>query len=102
MIAPAEGDVGEAVDEDDGATIGSGGRSRAIDVAVSFPVEVGGAELDAGIMEGFELVGVGHGGVGVAEERVECWRRGGGGCGMNTAGGGMKVVVRRMSSEELL
>ncbi len=72
LIAPAERHVGEAVDEDNGAAVRDGGRARGVDVAVGFTVEVGGAELDARVVEGFELVGSSHNGVGVSEERMEC------------------------------
>ena len=85
LVAPAERDVGEAMDEDDGASVGGRCRARRVDVAIGFAVEVGGAQLDAGVVEGFELVGIGHDGAGIAEEGVEQRRRGGWGCGRRNA-----------------
>ena len=66
---------------------------------------MGGAELDAGVVKGFEFVGASHDGVGIAEEGVECWRRGEWSCGRrvnDSGGGGTEVVVGRLSPEEML
>ena len=71
MIAPSEGEVGEAVHEDDGAAVGGVGGTWAENVAVGAAVEVGGAELNARVVEGLDFVEVGrHAGGGVSEERV--------------------------------
>ena len=60
MIAPAEGHVGEAMDEEDGAVVWGGGGAGHVDVAVGAGVEVRGFEGDAGVVEREEFVD-GHG-----------------------------------------
>ena len=59
LVAPTKGQVGEAVNQEDGASVGGRGGAGAVDVAIGTAVEVGGAEGDARVVEGAEFVG-GH------------------------------------------
>ena len=47
LVAPAEGEVREAVGEDHGAAARSWGRWVGVEVAIEMAIDVGGAELDS-------------------------------------------------------
>lgn len=47
LVAPAEGEVREAVDEDHGAAARSWERWVGVEVTIEMTIDVGGAELDS-------------------------------------------------------
>jgi hypothetical protein len=66
LIAPAKGEVGEAMNQNDGTSVGGRKGARRVQVAIGLPIEMSGAELDSRVMERLYFVGVGHSGVRVA------------------------------------